>query len=162
MTPRTWSDKDSDQLRKLHADGKSLYACAKEMGWSRPTVSKWAKRIGLEWDRSRTAKATEAVIVDSRDRRAKLEQDLLDDVEKIRAKFFTDARVFSFGGAENIYREEILDSPPPQDLKALVQSVSTLITSSSRLAELNSSGQDLPAVDAWIEAMTNGGVQGAD
>lgn len=152
-----WTDADSDRLKQLHSEGKSLHAIAKEMNWSKETVSRHAKRLGIVWDRARTAKATEAVIVDNKTRRARIEERLLGQVERELDRMEEPGRVFSFGGADNVYREEWLERPPAQDRNAMMRTISAALTSANRLAELNSAGKDLPAVDAWIEAMTGMG-----
>lgn len=74
--PRQWTDKETDQLKKLHADGVSCHAIAKEMGWSKATVSRHAVRLGLNFDRELTAQAVEAFIIDRKIVRAKLIDDL--------------------------------------------------------------------------------------
>lgn len=149
-----WSDEESRRLRDLHADGRSLHSIAKEMGRSKQTISKWAKTLGLSWDRAETAKAAQAKHVDNKVRRAALEERLLCEAALFLDKIHLPSIVFSFGGQYNEYAEHKLDNPPINDQKSLIQSASTALTAANKLHELNSDGKDLPAVDAWLEAMT--------
>lgn len=65
-----WTDEESDRLRELHADGRSLHSIAKELQRSSQTIHRWAGKLGLSFDRAATAKAVQAKVVDVRARRA--------------------------------------------------------------------------------------------
>lgn len=60
------------RARELHEQGLGCNAIAKQLGVSPNTISLWAKREGLSFDRSKTATATAARAVDLKDRRQKL------------------------------------------------------------------------------------------
>ncbi len=98
-----WSDEDSRRLTELHAEGKSLHFIAGEIGRSKQTVSRYAKSLGLEWDRATTAKAAEAVHVDNKARRVALEERLLVEAQKIMDQLWEPTVVFAFGGKDNTY-----------------------------------------------------------
>ena len=132
-----WSDEDSRRLTELHAEGKSLHFIAGEIGRSKQTVSRYAKSLGLEWDRATTAKAAEAVHVDNKARRVALEERLLVEAQKIMDQLWTPAIVYSFGGQFNEYAEHELDKPTFSDQKAIMQTASTAITASNKLHEMN-------------------------
>lgn len=133
-----WTAAEDVRLRDLHAAGKSLTAIAAEMGRPKGTVSGKAKAAGLSFDRSRTAKAAEAVHIDNKARRALLEERLLTEADKVLDRMWSPAIVFSFGGAANTYAEHTLDVPTPADQKAIMQTASTALTTAGRLHELNS------------------------
>lgn len=135
---RRWTDKDSRTLRALHNEGRSLHSIAAEMGRSKQTVSKYASRMGLSWERGQTAAAAEAVHVDNRARRAALESALLDDAERLRRQLWEPSYVFNIGGAENKYTEQQVEEPPAQDKRHLIQSASIALTAANKLHELNS------------------------
>ena len=63
--PRPWEPAETDTLRALHADGLSLNAIAKRMARSKDVISRRAADIGLNWDRTRTAVATQAIVLDA-------------------------------------------------------------------------------------------------
>lgn len=150
-----WTDEDSARLIAFHSAGASLHSIAADMGRSKQTISKWAKSLGLEWDRTSTAKAAEAVHVDNKARRVALEERLLVEASNVLDQLWGPSIVFSFGGPENMYSEHILDRPQFGDQKAIMQTASTALTSANKLHDMNSDGRDLPAVDAWLQAMTN-------
>lgn len=151
-----WSDSDSEWLTELHAAGKSLHSISKDMGRSKDTVSRYAKELGLSFNRSATAKAAEAVHVDNKAKRATLESRLLDEAAKMLDQMWQPAIVYSFGGSENTYEEHELERPDFAAQKAIVQTASTAIQASSRLHDMNSDRKDLPSVDAWLAAMLGG------
>jgi predicted transcriptional regulator len=62
----------AERARELHAKGLGCNAIARELGVSSGTVSKWAKREGLAFNRSSTAVAVAARAVDLKERRQKL------------------------------------------------------------------------------------------
>jgi len=132
-----WSDEDSRRLTELHAEGKSLHFIAGEIGRSKQTVSRYAKSLGLEWDRATTAKAAEAVHVDNKARRVALEERLLVEAQKIMDQLWEPTVVFAFGGKDNTYEEHTLTQPTFGDQKAIVQTATTAIRESTRLHEMN-------------------------
>ena len=147
-----WSDDESRRLRDLHADGRSLHSIAKEMGRSKQTISKWAKSLGLSWDRAETAKAAQAKHVDNKARRAALEERLLVEADKVLDQLWQRAIVFNIGGSENTYTEHELDKPTFGDQKAIVQTVSTALNAAHKLHELNS-GADADGAKSTLARM---------
>lgn len=132
-----WSDEDSRRLTELHAEGKSLHFIAGEIGRSKQTVSRYAKSLGLEWDRATTAKAAEAVHVDNKARRARIEERLLAKGEEFLDQLDEPVIVFSFGGPLNEYAEHELTKPDPVSQKHIVQALNTVLTSANKLHEMN-------------------------
>ncbi|WP_068160454.1 helix-turn-helix domain-containing protein [Rhodococcus phenolicus] len=140
-----WTDDESRRLRDLHADGRSLHSIAEEMGRSKRTISVWAGKLGLSWDRSGTAKAAQAKHVDNKARRAALEERLLVEADKVLDQMWKPALVFSFGGTDNEYNEHILDRPTFGDQKAIMQTASTALNAANKLHDLNT-GHDAEGV----------------
>lgn len=132
-----WTDEESARLTELHAAGKSLNFIANEMGRSKDTIGRYAEKLGLSFDRTRTAKAAEAVHVDNKARRVALEERLLVEAQKIMDQLWEPTLVFSFGGKDNTYEEHIIDRPTFSDQKAIVQTATTAIRESTRLHEMN-------------------------
>ena len=128
-----WTPEHDDRLRELHAAGTSMHGIAQEMGWSKPTISKKAKALGLDWDRTQTAKATEALVVDARGRRAKLQLALLEDAEKLRQQAWKPTVVFNFGGKDNTYEQRTIDEPTFADKLKIMQAVGIAVDRSLKL-----------------------------
>ena len=160
-----WGEADSQRLRELHATGMALHSIAKEMGRSKDTVSRYARKLGLGWDREKTAKAAQAVHLDNRAMRVLIEQKLLAQTLTELEALNAEARVYSFGGAENVYREEWLERPPPSDRRSIAQTVATMTTAANRLHELNSA-READGVKATLtrlrEALTDRARDSAD
>lgn len=147
-----WSDEDSRRLTELHAEGKSLHFIAGEIGRSKQTVSRYAKSLGLEWDRATTAKAAEAVHVDNKARRARIEEQLLVKSEDMLAQLDKPAIVYSFGGQFNQYEQHELDKPDPVAQKHIVQALSTALTAANKLHEMNA-GQNTDHAKSMLVQM---------
>lgn len=134
--PRPWTDADTARLRELHAAGATLNACAKTMRRSRATISKYAARAGLTWDRTRTHAATQAKVIDAKARRRAILDRLYTRAEtvlgRLEANTFT-TLVMSAGSQVT----ETLTFVPPQDERHLSSSVATYLTSVERLEKLD-------------------------
>lgn len=151
MTPAAWTDTDNAQLLKLHAAGHSLHSIAKQMGRAKSTINRHAALAGLGWDRSQTAKATEAVITDARARRAVLEQRFLDEAEASLDRMWSGMEVGAFAGQDGEYKHAWIDEPSPSDRKAIMQTASTAAQAAARLAEQNAGRE----VDTAKSALTS-------
>ena len=132
-----WTDEESTRLTELHAAGKSLHFIANELGRSKRTISVWAEKLGLSFDRAETAKAAEAKHVDNKARRARIEERLLAKGEEFLDQLDEPVIVFSFGGPLNEYAEHELTKPDPVSQKHIVQALNTVLTSANKLHEMN-------------------------
>ena len=146
-----WTDEESTRLTELHAAGKSLHFIANELGRSKRTISVWAEKLGLSFDRAETAKAAEAVHVDNKARRARIEEQLLVKSEDMLAQLDQPAIVYSFGGQFNEYAEHELDKPDPVAQKHIVQALSAALTAANKLHEMNAGQQAEKAVSALVQ-----------
>ncbi|MFF8534106.1 helix-turn-helix domain-containing protein [Streptomyces sp. NPDC015532] len=73
------TDRDREAVRRLHAEGKSRNAIAREIGRGAATVSKIANELGLTFaGGARVAAATEAHRADAAARREQLADEALD------------------------------------------------------------------------------------
>lgn len=132
-TPRPWTATDNARLASLHADGATLTAAARQLERSKATVGKYAARLGLTWDRTATAAATEAKVIDARGRRAVLQLDLLDDAARLREQLWKPTVVFNFGGKDNTYEERELPEPTFADKLKIVQATGIAVDRSLKL-----------------------------
>lgn len=136
------TDADRERVRELHAEGLARNAIAAKMGRSQAAVSKIAKALGLDFDRSRTAAATEAKVLDARARRAQLMHDLLDDANRLRRQLWEPTTIYSFGGKDNTYNSKPVDRPPFKDQRDIMGAASLAITASLRLDEHDTAGAE--------------------
>lgn len=140
-SPNPWTEQDGEQLRELHATGKSLHAIAKTMNRSKHTISRRAAAAGLTWDRTRTRTATTALKDDAKQRRARLSLLLLQRAEELLQQMDQPFLAFSFGGRDNTYTEHQLDRPPPGDIRNLMNAVGIAISKHADLEQIDSAHQ---------------------
>lgn len=154
--PPPFSDDERARLRDLHGAGRSLVSIARELGRSRDTVSRAARAMGLTFDRTRTAAATETAVADAKARRAALAVDLLGDAQKLRDRLFSPAELHSFGGSEHTHRMVTLDMPVPRDQRDLMGAISQAVQTSVRLDEHDSdsgAGEAIGMVGALFDQL---------
>jgi hypothetical protein len=144
--PRPWMPAEEVELRERHAAGESLHSIAKVMGRSKPVLSRHAKSMGLTWDRSQTAAATVAHVVDAKARRAVLELRALARVEALYDRL--DAPTFKtitrgVGGEE---LHATLDYVPARDERDLAVTIRTHLDASLRINAHEAAGAGATAV----------------
>lgn len=135
--PRPVTDTDRDQLRALHAEGLGRNEIARRMGRSPRTISVLAQELGLDFDRTHTAVATEARKVDAKARRAAIIEGLYDVVEDDLAYLKQDG---DYAMAEVSMGDVVrygLDRLPAQDRKALIGGISTATTAAARIEAID-------------------------
>lgn len=100
------------RARELYDQGKGCNEIARELGVGAATISRWARREGLSFDREATATAVRARVLDIAESRTLLAKKMLltahDALDMLDGPYL----VYNFGGAENVYSEHVLDTPP--------------------------------------------------
>ena len=135
-TPPRWTDADTAELKALHGKGQSLHSIAKEMGRSKDTISRYAAKAGLSWDRTRTANAAAAKAIDAKDRRAALQIGLLEDAARLREQLWAEtAYATAVGGQEPQVMRWKMARPIPADQLKIMQAVGAAIDRSLKLAD---------------------------
>lgn len=142
--PRPVTDHDRQRVRELHAEGLSRNAIARELGRSGKTISYIAAEMGLDFERTRTAAATEAKKTDARAKRAALALDLLDDAARLRAQLWKPADYVDHGGKEFERRDWTTPEPTYADKLKIMQAVGIAADKSVRLDEYDAD----PGIDA--------------
>lgn len=145
-SPGRWTPDQEAELRHLHGQGLTLTAIAKQMGRDKGSVSRKAKTLGLPWDRSHTAAATQAKVADTKARRAQLKLDLLEDAARLRKQLWEEITYVDHGGKFFERVDWTLPEPTPTDKLKLVQAVSQAIGSYDRLEKLDGDGGVADAV----------------
>ncbi|QXJ40764.1 hypothetical protein [Curtobacterium phage Parvaparticeps] len=153
--PRPWTDVESDELRRLHAEGLALNQIYKRIGRARSTVAFHAKRLNLSWDRS----SMEAAIQSSRiDRKAK-RQTIADDLVVIQELILK--RIYK-GLSESAYRtlvglgggeqgEMDLSIVPPQDLKNELAALGLAATALKNLEAIDGPAENDEAISMMVK-----------
>ncbi|MFJ3665060.1 hypothetical protein ACIPSE_01250 [Streptomyces sp. NPDC090106] len=133
---RTFSADDEDRLRQLHADGVSRNEIARQTGWSVGTITNHAQRLGLPFDREAVRAATDARQVDLRDRRQRIQGQLLDLAERAIGRAQREYLVTSVK-QDGEFVHEILREPPAKETKDLTLAASSALTSALKLAQVD-------------------------
>lgn len=132
---RPITDQDREQVRTLHAQGKTRNEIARMIKRSPSTVSKIARELDLTFDRAaEVAVATEVRRADLAARRAALALGLQDDAEKLRAQLFAPCTVGEFAGRDGEWHETHLERPRFGDQRQIIGAVQTAVSTSLRLA----------------------------
>nr|WP_236070906.1 helix-turn-helix domain-containing protein [Streptomyces polyasparticus] len=134
---RPIDDHDREQVRRLHAAGKSRNEIAKAIKRSPSTVSKIAAAFEppLTFDRAaEVAVATEVRRADLAARRSALALTLQRDAEQLRAQLWEPCTIGAFGGRDNVWSETHLERPTFQDQRAILAATGTAIDRSLKLA----------------------------
>ncbi|MFF9394213.1 hypothetical protein [Streptomyces griseoluteus] len=148
---RTFSAEDEERLRQLHADGVSRNGIARQMGWSVGTITNHAQRLGLFFDREAVRAATDARQVDLKERRQRIQEQLLDLAERAigRAQSRYLVHGFSHTG-ESV--AEWLQEPPARETKDLTTAATQALNGAVKLAEFDAEHDDknLSAIDRFL------------
>jgi IS30 family transposase len=135
MRGRPVSDDEIATIRRMHGDGATLGAIARELGRAAQTVSQVCKRMGLTFDRKQTAAANAAASVDMAARRNALATNLLADAERIREQLWAPTTVYNFGGKDNNYNERVFPEAPADVKRTLMQTATTAVNAHLRLVD---------------------------
>ncbi|MEU5030182.1 hypothetical protein [Streptomyces milbemycinicus] len=118
MAGKPFTDEEQDRLRQLHADGLSRNAIADVMDRPKVTISRWASRLGLSFDREAVRAATDARQVDLKDRRQRIQEQLLDLAERTIERTHSRYLLTGFSHTGEM-TAEWLQQPPAKETKDL-------------------------------------------
>ncbi|MFE7029460.1 hypothetical protein ACFU9Y_04055 [Streptomyces sp. NPDC057621] len=133
---RTFSTEDEETLRQLHADGVSRNEIARQMEWSVGTITSHAQRLGLPFDREPVRAAVEARQIDLKDRRQRIQEQLLDLAETAIDRAQRQYLVSGWTHTGEPVRE-LLPEPPAKETKDLTLAASSALTSALKLAQVD-------------------------
>jgi hypothetical protein len=149
-------------VAELHAKGLGRNTIARELGISAGQVTNIARDLGLSFDRTATAVATEARKADCADRRSRLEEQLLDDAERLRAQVWAPHEYIDHGGKEFVEVRWLQDEPTPADKLKLIQAARQALDGSLRITQLDAEAGDAPVKAMLTELGRALGVLPAD
>ncbi|WP_328361431.1 helix-turn-helix domain-containing protein [Streptomyces sp. NBC_00445] len=134
---RPIDDSDREQVRRLHAKGKSRNEIAKTIRRSPSTVSKIAANLDppLTFDRAAEVEtATRVRRADLAARRADLAVTLHDIAERELAKMAEPHLYFEWGGKDHTYAQKWQDEPTPADRRTMMATAGAALDRSLKLA----------------------------
>lgn len=118
--PRPVSPEERAEVRRLHAEGWSRNAIARQLDRSLSVVTRIARAEGLAFDREATKAATAAAMVDNKARRALLSRRFLEEADKLLDRMNDPYLVHAFGGKDNDFNSRTLDLPPAGEVRNLM------------------------------------------
>jgi transposase len=142
------------RARELHALGWSCNAISKELGFSPSTISRWAKREGLNFDRTKTAVAVAAHRLD----RAAARADIIDRMYKRSAKVLDrlEADKYTYRISSEFGSNLVSDDAPPSgDEKNLAASLAIYVQNATKLETIDA-GTGVEKVHSVLDSLAAG------
>lgn len=133
---RPIDDRDREQVRRLHAKGKSRNEIARAINRSPSTVSKIAGQFDppLMFDRAAEVEtATRVRRADLAARRAELAVTLHDIAERELAKMTEPHLYWEWGGKDHTYAQKWQDEPTPADRRTMMGTAGAALDRSLKL-----------------------------
>lgn len=149
------------RARLLHAEGHGCNAIARQLNLGPATISTWAKAEGLAFDRSQTAIAVRAHVIDLRADAMLAAQKAMvaahDMLDRLDGKYVVAelGREGGEGGGDRWIEHEFV-LPPVEVVRNAVVTAGIAIDKALKVSSALDEGADLPAVDAWLAHMTGG------
>ncbi len=148
------SDEQRLRLCELAEGGATVRQIADQLGIAPSSVSRYAKDLGVSFDRAQTRAATAARVADAQALRAELSVRLLDLANGELDRLSRPHRAFAFvGGQAPGYYEQILPQPDPASRLAIVRAATTLIDRHVRLATMANGGEDLDQARSMLGSL---------
>lgn len=147
---RTFTDKHAQEARALFDEGHGCNAIARKLSVSPATISGWAKREGLRFDRSQTALAVRAHTIDLAEMRVHLAQKMAVAASDMLDRLDGEYTVFSFGGKDNEYNEHTLEEPPVEVVRNAVTTAGIAFDKASRIVEASDDADGLAPVESML------------
>jgi hypothetical protein len=156
--PRAFNQTARKRARELYDTGHGCNAIAKQLGYSPATISKWAKDTGIRFDRSQTDLATRAHTIDLRADALLLAQKAMvaahDAVDRLDGQY----TLRELGRAEgkdagDEWHELTIDEAPIDVVRNAMVVAGIAIDKALKVSAALDEGEDLPAVDAWLNHM---------
>lgn len=131
---------DTQRARELHAEDWSCREIAKELGVVPSTISRWAEREGLLFDRWRTDAATKAHTIDLAAARVRLAEKMAAASEDMLDRLDDPYVVYNIGGKDNTYTEHELESAPVEVRRNIITSAGITFDKLTRIVEKSDTG----------------------
>lgn len=160
MPRQTWTDEDSDKLRALHSQGLSLGRSAEAMGKPPQTVSRWARKLGLSWERPEAlVKASQARTIDAAAHLSAYALEAAETARYLLGQVRQPATYVELGKVElgvDGWHERTQDEPTAVDKRNLAQAAATTVGAVMKILDRDSLREAGSDIDAWLEHMTDG------
>ncbi|SDT22392.1 helix-turn-helix domain-containing protein [Microterricola viridarii] len=153
--PKPLTEEKRQQILDLHAQKLSRNEIARQAGVSPSSVSKVCAADDRTFDRTQTKDATRAKQVDLAEARMNLAHRMNAAANEMLDMLDKPFTVFNFGGKDNTFASEVLDSVPVDARRTIITS-SILFDKISRIVEKDNGGleQTVGVLDALAGNLT--------
>lgn len=141
---------DQALAREMHSREMSCRQIAKELGVAPSTISRWAEREGLSFDRFQTQAASRAHAIDLEATRMRLVAKSAHRSEQMLDILEDPFLVYNFGGKDNTYEEHTLEQAPVDVWQKAVQTAGMAIDRLTRIIE--KSNPELEGAEGILDA----------
>jgi len=156
MSPGKRAALVADMRATIGTSEGSARLLAQRHGVSKSTVSRTAMQEGISFGqvgRSRVENAIQEHRLTAAERRARLADRFLDNVEQALDDMNTEALIFNFGGKDNTYEARTLPRPPTADLRNLATIAAIFTDKHKMLDQYDSDARSGAMLDRWLNAM---------
>ncbi|MDR6867671.1 hypothetical protein J2Y69_002275 [Microbacterium resistens] len=155
---------DEKRAQVLYDDGATCRAIADALGCAPSTVSRWAKKKGLKFDRTQTDMATRAHTVELAAARIELAQLMFVAARDGLLELDGPITVYSFGGKENEFNSHTFDRAPVDIRRQVMTTAGIAFDKVNKIVEASDDAEGLAPVESMLGrlAVRFGLVEGAD
>ncbi|WP_146116816.1 hypothetical protein [Microbacterium sp. MYb64] len=151
------TDAQRDEVTRLHAQGLSRNAIARETGISTGSVTRICTAAGLAFDRASTKDATRARAADMAQARTDLAWRLEAAANTMLDMLDKPFTVYAFGGRDNTFNSAELVSAPVDARRTIITSAAIVFDKLSKIVESTPEGTGeaetvLDRIEAGIDA----------
>lgn len=140
MPGRPVSDETREQIVAAAREGKTRNAIAREFGVAGGTVTRICSDAGVSFDRSATELAVRARSIDLAEERLLVAQKMLAVASDMLDQLDAPYEVFNFGGKDNTFSSEVLDSAPAEVRRNAVVTAGIAFDKATRVIEKSDHG----------------------
>ncbi len=152
-TTKPLTTHELQQIRQLHSQNLSLNEIARRLHRSNSTIGKYAKQMGLSFDRAATENATKVKQADAAALRADLKLRLLHEAQSFMDDLHKPQVVYSFNQRGD-YVEHELTKPPPADARNIMTSVGIALQRSIELERVDQSSEtSVTVIDEYLKTL---------
>jgi hypothetical protein len=158
---RRWTEHDTAELRRLHAEGKTQGAIIRETGWAAGTISRRAAALGLKWADRMPTVLQQA----QRENNDRLREDVLQGMWDVAQKFLGRLTADEFfdlvrgeGGSEVMMKLPHIPSRSARELSSAIQG---LASAAAKIEAARAGTQDGSDLRIFLQFM-RGNVDGAE
>lgn len=141
---------DEKRAQALYDDGATCRAIADALGVAPSTISRWAKKLGLKFDRAQTDLATRAHTVQLAEARVELAQMMFIAAKDGLLELDGPITVYSFGGKDNEFNSHTFDTAPVDVRRQVMTTAGIAFDKINKIVESSDDAEGLAPVESML------------